>query len=146
MSMAVASKSSSSSGTTSSLSIATGQVTGLCQPRHRNQELLPFLRQVARAHATGELPLVMDNDAAHERPEIGDGLKANPRIHAHFTPTSPPWMNLVELRHLRPRPDHQDPGLHRRLEHPRPAPHLDQNCRPDPHENQPNELQTWRPE
>ena len=30
--------------------IVTGQVTGLCPPRHRNQELLPLLRQVARAH------------------------------------------------------------------------------------------------
>ena len=30
------------------LDIATGQVTGLCQPRHRHQEFLRFLKQVAR--------------------------------------------------------------------------------------------------
>ena len=79
------------------LNIATGQVTGLCQPRHRNQEFLRFLRQVARAYPTGELHLVMDNYAAHKRIEIRDWLQANPRIHAHFTPTSSSWMNLVEV-------------------------------------------------
>lgn len=79
------------------LNIATGQVTGLCQPRHRNQEFLRFLRQVARAYPTGELHLVMDNYAAHKRIEIREWLQANPRIHVHFTPTSASWMNLVEV-------------------------------------------------
>ncbi len=79
------------------LNIATGHVTGLCQPRHRNQEFLRFLRQVARAYPQGELHLVMDNYAAHKRIEIRDWLQANPRIHVHFTPTSASWMNLVEV-------------------------------------------------
>ena len=79
------------------LNIATGQVTGLCQPRHRNQELLRFLRQIARAYPTGELHLVMDNCATHKRIEIRDWLAANPRIHAVVTPTSASWMNLVEV-------------------------------------------------
>jgi len=39
----------------------------------------------------------MDNYAAHKRIEIRDWLTANPRIHAHFTPTSASWMNLVEV-------------------------------------------------
>jgi len=79
------------------LDIATGKVTGTCQPRHRHQEFLRFLRQVARAYPDVELHLVMDNYAAHKRIEIRDWLAANPRIHVHFTPTSASWMNLVEV-------------------------------------------------
>jgi hypothetical protein len=39
----------------------------------------------------------MDNYAAHKRPEVKAWLKANPRIHVHFTPTSASWLNLVEV-------------------------------------------------
>jgi len=83
------------------LEIATGKVTGACKPRHRHQEFLAFLRQVARAYpddgAGTQLHLVMDNYAAHKRVEIRDWLAANPRIHVHFTPTSGSWLNLVEV-------------------------------------------------
>jgi len=83
------------------LDIATGQVTAACKPRHRHQEFLAFLKQVAKAYpddGTGqELHLVMDNYAAHKRVEIRDWLAANPRIHVHFTPTSGSWLNLVEV-------------------------------------------------
>jgi transposase len=77
--------------------IATGTVTAACQPRHRHQEFLAFLRQVARAYPDQQLHLVMDNYAAHKRVEIRDWLAANPRIHVHFTPTSASWLNLVEV-------------------------------------------------
>jgi transposase len=79
------------------LNIATGQVTARCQPRHRNQEFLVFLRQVARAYPEGELHLVMDNYAAHKHPAVKAWLAANPRIRVHFTPTHASWMNLVEV-------------------------------------------------
>ncbi len=83
------------------LEIATGQVTAACKPRHRHQEFLAFLQQVARAYPdTGdgtELHLVMDNYAAHKRVEVRDWLTANPRVHVHFTPTSGSWLNLVEV-------------------------------------------------
>ncbi len=79
------------------LEIATGKVTGAVKPRHRHQEFLAFLKQVARAYPEGELHLVMDNYAAHKRVEIRDWLTANPRIHAHFTPTTGSWLNLVEV-------------------------------------------------
>jgi transposase len=79
------------------LEIATGRITGRCQPRHRHQEFLRFLKQVARAYPDVELHLVMDNYAAHKRIEIRDWLAANPRVHVHFTPTSASWMNLVEV-------------------------------------------------
>ena len=79
------------------LDIATGQVTGACLPRHRHQEFLRFLKQVARAYPENELHLVMDNYATHKRPEVKAWLAANPRIHVHFTPTSGSWLNLVEV-------------------------------------------------
>ena len=79
------------------LEIATGKVTGACKPRHRHQEFLAFLKQVARAYPEGELHLVMDNYAAHKKVEVRDWLTANPRIHVHFTPTSGSWLNLVEV-------------------------------------------------
>ena len=83
------------------LDIATGKVTAACKPRHRHQEFLAFLRQVAKAYpddGTGqELHLVMDNYAAHKRIEIRDWLAANLRVHVHFTPTSGSWLNLVEV-------------------------------------------------
>jgi len=79
------------------LEVATGQVTGLCQNRHRHQELLLFLKHVARAYPGRELHLVMDNYATHKRPEIKAWLAANLRIHVCFTPTSGSWLNLLEV-------------------------------------------------
>jgi transposase/transposase-like protein len=87
------------------LEVATGKVTAAVKPRHRHQEFLAFLKQVARAYPADvdeqgrpiELHLVMDNYAAHKRVEIRDWLAANPRITVHFTPTSGSWLNLVEV-------------------------------------------------
>ena len=79
------------------LEIATGTVTAACKPRHRHQEFLAFLKQVARAYPEGELHLVMDNYATHKKREVRDWLAKNPRIHVHFTPTSGSWLNLVEV-------------------------------------------------
>ena len=83
------------------LEVATGTVTAAVKPRHRHQEFLAFLKQVAKAYPDQgngqELHLVMDNYAAHKRVEIRNWLAANPRIHVHFTPTSGSWLNLVEV-------------------------------------------------
>ncbi len=88
-----------------SLEVATGKVTAACKPRHRHQEFLAFLKQVAKAYPDDvdeqgrpvELHLVMDNYAAHKKAEVRDWLAENPRIHVHFTPTSGSWLNLVEV-------------------------------------------------
>ena len=69
------------------LEIATGKVTGACKPRHRHQEFLRFLKQVAQTYPDQDLHLVMDNYAAHKRIEVRRWLAANPRVHVHFTPT-----------------------------------------------------------
>jgi transposase len=79
------------------LEIATGEVTGLCKPRHRHQEFLVFLRHLARGYPDQQLHLIMDNYAAHKHPKVKAWLAANPRIHIHFTPTSGSWLNLVEI-------------------------------------------------
>jgi len=79
------------------LEIATGHVTAACKPRHRRQEFLAFLKQVARAYPEVELHLVMDNYATHKTPEVKEWLAANPRFQVHFTPTSASWLNLVEV-------------------------------------------------
>ena len=72
-------------------------MVGACKPRHRHQEFLAFLKQVARAYPEVELHLVMDNYAAHKTPEVRAWLSANPRVAVHFTPTHASWMNLVEV-------------------------------------------------
>ena len=79
------------------LEIATGQVTGVCKPRHRHQEFLVFLRHLARGYPDQQLHLIMDNYAAHKHPKVKAWLAGNPRIHIHFTPTSGSWLNLVEV-------------------------------------------------
>jgi hypothetical protein len=50
------------------LEIATGQVTGVCKPRHRHQEFLVFLRHLARGYPDRQLHLIMDNHAAYKHP------------------------------------------------------------------------------
>src|SRR5690625_1373882 len=79
------------------LEVATGKVTGACKARHRHQEFLAFLKQLARAYPQGKLHLVMDNYATHKKAEVRNWLAKNPRIHVHFTPTSGSWLNLVEV-------------------------------------------------
>ena len=79
------------------LDIATGHVTAVTKKRHRHQEFLAFLKQVARAYPDIELHLVMDNYATHKHPTVKQWLQDNPRIHVHFPPTSGSWLNLVEV-------------------------------------------------
>jgi len=79
------------------LEVATGKVTDACYDRHRHDEFLRFLRQVAKAYPRVKLHVVADNYATHKHPAIRAWLAKNPRITMHFTPTSGSWMNLVEV-------------------------------------------------
>ena len=79
------------------LEVATGKVTGACYDRHRHDEFLKFLKQVAKAYPRVELHVVADNYATHKHPAVKAWLARNPRITMHFTPTSGSWMNLVEV-------------------------------------------------
>jgi transposase len=78
------------------LEVATGRVEQLCLPRHRHQEFLRFLKQVAKAHPRVKLHVVCDNYATHKHPVVA-WLARNPRITLHFTPTSGSWLNMVEI-------------------------------------------------
>ncbi len=79
------------------LDVATGRVEQLCLPRHRHQEFLRFLRQVAKAYPRVQLHVVCDNYATHKHPAVTAWLARNPRITLHFTPTSGSWLNMVEI-------------------------------------------------
>jgi len=79
------------------LEVATGRVEQLCQPRHRHQEFLRFLKQVAKAYPRVKLHVVCDNYATHKHPAVRAWLARNPRITLHFTPTSGSWLNMVEI-------------------------------------------------
>ena len=79
------------------LEVATGKVLDACYPRHRHQEFLRFLRQVAKAYPRVPLHIVCDNYATHKHPNVRAWLDRNPRITLHFTPTSGSWLNMVEI-------------------------------------------------
>jgi transposase len=78
------------------LEVATGTVIDACKPRHRHQEFLAFLKQIAKAHPRTQLHVVCDNYATHKHPVVKAWLATHPRVHLHFTPTSCSWLNLVE--------------------------------------------------
>ncbi len=78
------------------LEVATGKVIDACMPRHRHQEFLKFLKQVAKAYPRRQLHIVCDNYGTHKHPKVNAWLAKNPRVQLHFTPTSGSWLNLVE--------------------------------------------------
>ena len=86
-------------GTTSlfaALEVATGKVSERCFQRHTHQEFLAFLKILERKYRRREIHLICDNYGTHKHPKVRDWFAAHPRFHAHFTPTSASWLNLVE--------------------------------------------------
>lgn len=79
------------------LNILTGKLIGTCQPRHRHQEWLRFLKLLEQqTPATQPLHLIVDNYATHTHPRVLRWLARYPRFHVHFIPTSSSWLNLIE--------------------------------------------------
>jgi transposase len=79
------------------LNMLDGKVIGTCMPRHRHREFLRFLKLIDQQTAEGlDLHLIVDNYATHKTPAVKRWLKAHPRFHLHFTPTSASWLNMVE--------------------------------------------------
>jgi transposase len=76
--------------------VATGQVPEACTQRHRHQEFLTFLRQVAWAYPHRELHVVVDNLSTHKHPAARAWPARHPQVQLHFTQTSGSWLNLVE--------------------------------------------------
>src|SRR5512142_988736 len=54
------------------LNVATGQVTDACYDRHRHQEFLAFLKQIARAYPRVPLHVICDNYGTHKHPVVRD--------------------------------------------------------------------------
>ena len=61
------------------LEVATGKVTEACTDRHRHQEFLAFLKQVAAAYPRRRLHVVVDNLATHKHPAVHAWLERHPR-------------------------------------------------------------------
>lgn len=79
------------------LNMLDGTVIGACMPRHRHREFLRFLNLIdCQTAADLDLHLIIDNYATHKTPSVKRWLKAHPRFHLHFTPTSASWLNMVE--------------------------------------------------
>ena len=105
------------------LEVATGKVTDACLPRHRHQEFLRFLKQVAKAYPRVKLHIVVRQLRHPQTPE-GAGLAGpQPADHAALHPDlrvlaehgrdllrhhHPPGHPPRQLR-LRQRPDRRDP-------------------------------------
>ena len=79
------------------LSTLDGSLISCCQPRHRHEEWLVFLRQINRETPRDKaVHLICDNYATHKHPHVQEWLAKHPRFHVHFTPTSASWLNMVE--------------------------------------------------
>lgn len=79
------------------LNIATGQVITRTHKQHRAVEFIKFLDAVdANVPAGLNVHVVMDNASTHKTPAVHKWQLRHPRFVFHFTPTSSPWLNLVE--------------------------------------------------
>jgi len=92
-----------------------GTVISMCEPRHRNEEWLKFLRLIDRKTPKHlGLHLIVDNYGTHSHPQVQAWLAKHPRFVMHFTPTSASWLNMVSVRrtHLERDEGRQDDGVH----------------------------------
>jgi transposase len=79
------------------LNMLDGKVIGMCQPRHRHQEWLKFLRRIDQETPPElDLHLIVDNYCTHKHQKVQRWLERHPRFHVHYTPTSASWLNMVE--------------------------------------------------
>jgi transposase len=79
------------------LNVAAGKIIAQCQPRHRHQEFLRFLKQIdSVTDSTLDIHLILDNYGTHKHPQVTKWFRAHSRYHIHFTPTSASWLNQVE--------------------------------------------------
>ena len=127
------------------LEVATGRVEQVCLPRHRHQEFLRFLKQVAKAYPRRKLHVVCDNYATHKHP-VGDRLAGpqpadHPALHPDLGIVAEPGGDLLRNHHpashparhvrFRARTDRGHHRVHRWLERTLPTLRLDQRRRHD---------------
>ena len=86
-------------GTTSlfaALDVASGFVIGKCYRRHRDTELLSFLKEIdGRVPDHLDVHIILDSDANQKTPRIKAWMARRSRYHVHFTPTSAFWINQI---------------------------------------------------
>ena len=68
------------------LNTQTGKVTGACYPRHRSEEFLHFMNQVAAEHKGRNLHVIVDNFSTHKGDDVREWLGRNPNVTFHYTP------------------------------------------------------------
>lgn len=79
------------------LDVLSGEVLTDCQPRHRHQEFLAFLRRIeASVPPKLDVHLIVDNYSTHKHAKVKAWLAKRPRWHIHFIPTYSCWLNQVE--------------------------------------------------
>jgi len=81
------------------LNVATGEVIGSCQRRHRQQEFVKFLDQIDATlikEPDVGIHIVMDNYGTHKTPKVKRWFQRHPAYHLHFVPTYSSWLNQVE--------------------------------------------------
>jgi transposase len=79
------------------IELARGKLIAECQPRHRHQEWLNFLKKIdAETPPELDLHLIADNYRTHKHPKVERWLARHKRFHMHFIPTSSSWLNLIE--------------------------------------------------
>lgn len=79
------------------LNVLDGTIIGQCQPRHRHQEFLRFLKRLETTiDPTLAVHVILDNYGTHKHPEVKKWFAAHPRYCLHFTPTSSSWLNQIE--------------------------------------------------
>jgi len=79
------------------LNTQTGKVTGACYPRHRSEEFLHFMNQVAAEHKGRNLHVIVDNFSTHKGDDVREWLGWNPNVTFHYTPVGSSWMNQIEI-------------------------------------------------
>src|SRR5262249_1706676 len=79
------------------LDTASGEVMAQCNPRHRHQEFLAFLRHIEEnvpQHL--DLHLICDQLRNTQASQSASWLDRRPRFRLHYTPTYASWLNQVE--------------------------------------------------
>ena len=68
-----------------------------CQPCHRHQAWLGFLRLIkSSVDGDEQVHLICDNYATHKHPKVQAWAARNLPLHFYFTPTSALWLNMIE--------------------------------------------------
>lgn len=79
-----------------SFNVRTGQVLGGTFDRHRHEEFIQFMEQVAFHHRQGEVHCILDNASYYTHPDVRRWLDRHDRFVFHFTPTHASWLNQIE--------------------------------------------------